>query len=52
MAHLAHMVEPALPALSLDHDFHEEVEAGEDCCQSHYHLLLGVILAYQTSYSP
>ena len=24
--------------LSLDHDFHEEVKAGQNCCQSHYHL--------------
>ena len=25
-------------------DFHEEVKADQDCCQSHYYLLLGVIL--------
>ena len=29
--------------LSLD-DFHEEVQAGKNYCQSHYHLLAGAIL--------
>ena len=35
-------------ALSLYHDFHEEVKARQDCCQSHYHLLLGVITKHCT----
>ena len=31
----------AVSGLSLNHDFHEEVKAEEDCGQSHYPLLLG-----------
>ena len=27
-------------------DFHKEVKAGQNFCQSHYHVLLGVILVY------
>ena len=30
--------------LSLGHDYHEETKAWPNCCQSHYHLLVGVIL--------
>ena len=33
-----------LSALSLDHDFHKEVKAEQNCCQFYYHLLVGVIL--------
>ena len=31
----------AVSGLSLNHDFHEEVKAEEDCSKSHYPILLG-----------
>ena len=37
-----------ISALPLNHDFHEEEKLGQNCCQSHYHLLLGVILVQLT----
>ena len=37
-----------ISALSLNHYFHKEEKLEQTCCQSHYHLLLGVILVQLT----
>ena len=37
-------------SISLDHDFHKEVEAEQNCYQSHYHLvILNIVQSGQPS---